>query len=51
MLLVVPTEDELAAHIDYLAALEKETAGRCVWLRLAAAMDADAGVVAQPVTA
>ena len=51
LLLVVPTEDELAAHLDYLAALEKETAGRCVWLRLAAGTDADAGVAAQPVAA
>jgi DNA polymerase-3 subunit epsilon len=48
---VVPTDDELAAHRDYLAALEKETAGRCVWLRLAAFADADAGVAAQPVAA
>ena len=32
LLLVAPTEDELAAHREYLAALERETTGRCVWL-------------------
>jgi DNA polymerase-3 subunit epsilon len=51
LLLVVPTEEELAAHRDYLAALERETKGRCVWLSLAAATDADGGGAAQPVAA
>lgn len=31
-----PTADEQAAHRDYLAALDKETKGRCVWLALEA---------------
>ena len=51
LLLVVPTEEELAAHRDYLASLERETKGRCVWLSLAAATDADGGGAAQPVAA
>jgi hypothetical protein len=51
LLLVAPTEDELAAHHAYLAALEKETAGRCMWLRLEAGTDADTGVAAQAVAA
>ena len=51
LLRVAPTGDELAAHREYLAALEKETAGRCLWLRLAADADADADASAQPVAA
>ena len=34
LLVVEPTADESAAHRDYLAALDKETKGRCVWLVL-----------------
>ncbi len=30
-----PTPQEAAAHEDYLAALDEETKGRCVWRRLA----------------
>jgi DNA polymerase-3 subunit epsilon len=30
-----PTPEELAAHDDYLAALDKETKGRCLWRNLA----------------
>ncbi|HYT96125.1 MAG TPA: DNA polymerase III subunit epsilon [Casimicrobiaceae bacterium] len=32
--LVQPSADELAAHGDYLEALDRESKGRCVWLRL-----------------
>lgn len=32
LLVIAPTPDELTAHRDYLAALEKETGGRCLWL-------------------
>jgi DNA polymerase-3 subunit epsilon len=32
--LVQPSEDELAAHGEYLEALDRESKGRCVWLRL-----------------
>jgi len=31
LLLILPTPDELAAHEAYLAALDKESRGRCVW--------------------
>ncbi|MEO8675683.1 MAG: DNA polymerase III subunit epsilon [Casimicrobiaceae bacterium] len=34
LLVVEPTADELAAHVDYLAVLDKETKGRCAWLVL-----------------
>ncbi|MFO1413277.1 MAG: DNA polymerase III subunit epsilon [Burkholderiales bacterium] len=34
---LAPTAEELAAHEAYLAALEKESKGRCVWLHAAAA--------------
>jgi DNA polymerase-3 subunit epsilon len=53
LLMVAPTEDELAAHREYLAALDKETTGRCVWLRLATGADAgaDNDTTAQPVAA
>ena len=29
--MIEPTADEMAAHREYLAALDKETKGRCVW--------------------
>jgi DNA polymerase III subunit epsilon len=32
LVVILPTEDELAAHAAYLAALDKESRGRCVWL-------------------
>jgi DNA polymerase-3 subunit epsilon len=32
ILVIMPTGDELAAHADYLAALDRESRGRCVWL-------------------
>jgi len=32
---VVPSEDEVLAHEAYLEALDRETKGRCVWLRAA----------------
>ncbi len=31
LLVILPTPDELAAHEAYLAALDKESRGRCVW--------------------
>ena len=46
--IVPPSEDELAAHRAYLAELEKETRGRCVWLALEASADP---VVAEPTPA
>ena len=39
---VAPTPPELAAHREYLAALDLESRGRCVWLALASAPDEDA---------
>jgi DNA polymerase III subunit epsilon len=36
LLVVAPTSEEMAAHEMYLAALEKESKGRCVWLHAAA---------------
>jgi len=44
--IVAPAADELAAHREYLAALERESAGRCLWLALEA--DADPASAAQP---
>jgi DNA polymerase-3 subunit epsilon len=38
LVVVEPTADELAAHRDYIAALAKETRGRCLW----AALEGDA---------
>jgi DNA polymerase-3 subunit epsilon len=35
IVVILPTSDELAAHEEYLAALDRESRGRCVW-RLAA---------------
>ena len=32
LIVIEPTAEELAAHREYLAALEKETKGHCVWL-------------------
>jgi DNA polymerase-3 subunit epsilon len=32
---IVPTAAELAAHADYLAALDAESRGQCIWLRVA----------------
>jgi DNA polymerase III subunit epsilon len=37
LLVILPSADELGAHEAYLAALEKESKGRCVWLHAAAA--------------
>jgi DNA polymerase-3 subunit epsilon len=34
---IAPTPEEQAAHDDYLAALDKETKGRCLWRNLAGA--------------
>ncbi|MEO5700627.1 MAG: DNA polymerase III subunit epsilon [Casimicrobiaceae bacterium] len=34
--IVAPSDDELAAHRAYLAELERESKGRCVWLALEA---------------
>jgi DNA polymerase-3 subunit epsilon len=36
---IEPSADELAAHDAYLAALDRDSRGRCVWLALAAAGD------------
>ncbi|MFO1322840.1 MAG: DNA polymerase III subunit epsilon [Burkholderiales bacterium] len=33
LIVVAPTAEELAAHAEYLAALDKETRGRCAWLQ------------------
>jgi DNA polymerase-3 subunit epsilon len=35
VMLVEPTQAELAAHEDYLAALDRESGGRCLWRSLA----------------
>jgi DNA polymerase III subunit epsilon len=37
---IEPSNDEIAAHRDYLAALYTETSGRCVWLLLEPISDA-----------
>ena len=42
LIVVLPTEEELAAHAEYLAGLDKESRGRCVWL----AQDAQAKLAA-----
>jgi len=34
---IAPTPAEIAAHQDYLAALDRESKGRCLWLALASA--------------
>jgi DNA polymerase-3 subunit epsilon len=36
LLVVLPSEEELAAHRAYLEALDRESRGRCVWLTLEA---------------
>ena len=36
LVVLLPTEDELAAHAEYLAGLDKESKGRCVWIALEA---------------
>ena len=45
---IAPTAAELAAHEEYLAALDKESGGRCLWL--AVDSSADPGTTPQPVT-
>jgi hypothetical protein len=35
LVVVVPTEAELVAHIAYLEVLDRESKGRCMWLALA----------------
>ena len=40
VVVIEPTAEELDAHRDYLAALWKETSGRCVWLLLEPVADA-----------
>lgn len=42
---IEPLADELAAHRDYLAALQRDSKGRCVWLALEAAVTAEAETV------
>jgi len=42
LVVILPSEDELAAHAEYLAALDRESRGRCVWL----AQDAQARLAA-----
>jgi DNA polymerase-3 subunit epsilon len=37
LILVAPSPEELAAHHAYLAELDREAKGTCVWLALAAA--------------
>jgi len=34
ILVLAPSADELAAHREYMAMLDRETAGRCLWLAL-----------------
>jgi DNA polymerase-3 subunit epsilon len=41
--IVLPTVDELAAHREYLAALDRDSRGRCLWLALDLAPVAGAG--------
>jgi hypothetical protein len=41
---IAPTAAELADHREYLAALDKESRGRCLWL----AIDAQAEAVDRP---
>ena len=38
-----PTEAELLAHREYLVALDKDSGGRCLWMRLAPATESPAG--------
>src|SRR5205823_6413333 len=46
--IIAPTEEELAAHRAYLAVLDKDSKGRCVWLALEAS---PASVLQEPVAA
>jgi DNA polymerase-3 subunit epsilon len=41
---VVPTPQELAAHQEYLAALDRECRGHCLWLALASTPGQDAAL-------
>ena len=34
LLLVLPSDDEIAEHRAYLEALDRESKGRCLWLTL-----------------
>ena len=47
--IVPPTADELAAHQEDLAALDRDSAGRCLWFALVA--DAEAHASPQPLPA
>jgi DNA polymerase-3 subunit epsilon len=47
---VAPTPLEQAAHREYLIALERESKGRCVWLRLEPTPDRD-GAASEPAAA
>ena len=47
ILIFAPSADELAAHREYMAVLDRETAGRCLWLTL----EVDAVAVLQPLPA
>ena len=47
LVVVVPAADEIAAHREYLEALQKESKGRCVWL----ALEAEPGPQPVPVPA
>jgi DNA polymerase III subunit epsilon len=47
--ILAPTADELAAHREYLAALDRESAGHCLWLALET--DSDAAASLQPLPA
>jgi DNA polymerase III subunit epsilon len=42
VIVLEPTADELAAHLEYLAAVDREAKGRCVWL----ALDEERGAIA-----
>ena len=37
LIVIAPSAEETAAHAAYLEALDKESRGRCLWLRMAAA--------------
>jgi hypothetical protein len=43
---IAPTSAELADHREYLAALDQESRGRCVWLAIVA--QAEAGDAPRP---
>ena len=45
LVVVLPTDEELERHLDYLTGLENETRGRCLWLALTRAND-DAAIAA-----